>query len=1530
MNKTAGGELASITLPTGGQISYTYGTSDEGGRYVASRTLAVNGVSSTWNYSYTVGASATITDPANNDTVYNCLSDARLPASTTCYISSVQSYQGSHTTGTLLKTVTTDYQFYSIGHGTFYGATYIVLPIRETTRWNQQNLVRKTETDWDTVTSGYDTITWQNPVERREYDWATGAPGALLKRTHYNYLHLQNSTYLNKNIADRVTDVAVYDSTSNTCQGVSNPCSETITGYDGSALTSTSVAPNHDYTNFSFSNMVRGNPTTITRKCFQSCSDAVTTYTYDDLGNILTTVDPSNHTTTFDYTDNWANSSCVPGGVQTHGYITMTSNALNQAIKTSYYPCTGLTASQQNQNDLNASRPGTTSQYDYFGRLTQRRLPDSGETDIVYNDVPPVSNTTTTKINSTQSVVTTKVFDGLNRLTQTQLFDPQGPILTDTSYDLLGRVYTVSNPHRAAGSPTDGMTTYNYDALSRKIKEIPPDGSISANNISNSYAGNITQVTDQTGRTRKSYADGLGRLFEVDEPGFVPGNPGSGSATVSGSEQSVGTPGTSGTGSVTITGNEKSVVQCSGAQPAQSQSTTPQVTCPTIYDTGSVYITVNGFTKAGSFLKGSTNSTVASALATAFNGDTSSPATATASAAVVTLTAKSIGSATNYSLSTSVDWDTADFTSPSFKGTPSGSTLTGGTNGTTTYDSGTVSVTVNGIQASTSYGQGDTATTVAQRLQSNMGSMPVNVSLSGSALILTAKTSGSATNYSLSASSSTNQPSKFSQPSFTMAVSGSALTGGTDPTFSISSPAVTLYTYDALGDLTNVVQKGNTTDSTQWRPRKFTYDSLSRLLTSNNPEAGTITYSYNPDNTVFSKKDARNITTTYTYDAIHRELSRTYSNGDPTVSTKYDETNCLGLTHCDNIGHRTSSTDAAGSEIWAYDVPDRIHKEQRTTGAIIKTTTYNFDYAGDVSSVVYPTGRTVNYTYDSAKRPSVATDASNGITYGLGTCANGIGSNGVCYAPQGSVSSMTIGQTSAFAGLNFTSTYNNRLQPGEIKATSTGGNAIDITYSFVDPATQGNAGHVMSISNNLNSSRSQVFAYDPLNRLISAGTTATSGNYCWGYVYTYDAWGNLTAQAGSSGYSGCTEYLAPASTATGNNQLSGFAYDPSGNTLSDGVYSYTWDGESQMKTAAGVTYAYDGDGRRVSKSTGKLYWYGSGGEILAETDGSGNTQNEYIFFGGKRVAMLPAGSSPLYYVEDMLGSSRMITTSTGVVCYDADFYPYGGEAAYTNSCAQNYKFEGKERDSETQNDEFGARSYSWRFGRWLSADWSNVPVAVPYANLTNPQTLNLYAMVADDPESFADLDGHDGDGTAIQTAKRGGASAQPNCSDVRVVAMVEQKPTVVQNQEIKDINGKVIAKATGVEGKLVDTVTVNGKAASDVKVTEANQNSDTKNGQPVSSTLAQGKGSTNANGQIGDTIGIYHPTDGTRADNNLIKQDFSSNTWTSTDKQTLTLTLPNGQTCSATSTRTLTNAGPHGPSSHYTLTTTQPVVTPAN
>jgi RHS repeat-associated protein len=388
-----------------------------------------------------------------------------------------------------------------------------------------------------------------------------------------------------------------------------------------------------------------------------------------------------------------------------------------------------------------------------------------------------------------------------------------------------------------------------------------------------------------------------------------------------------------------------------------------------------------------------------------------------------------------------------------------------------------------------------------------------------------------------------------------------------------------------------------------------------------------------------------------------------------------------------------------------------------------------------------------------------------------------------------------------------------RIQTRRVRpswSSSAGGPAIDITYNFVDPTTSKNAGHVNSITNKIDTTRSQTFTYDQLNRITSALTTsthATSPTHCWGETYQYDsvangAWGNLTqiAATTNSAYTGCVQESGFSSTADGNNHLSIFGYDLSGNTSSDGVVpNYQWNAESQLKSAAGVTYTYDGDGRRVSKVGTKLYWYGSGGEILAETDALGNTLNEYIFFGGKRVALLPSSSNPQYYVEDLLGTSRVLTTNAGVVCYDADFYPFGGERTpYTSTCTQNnYKFEGEERDTETGNDDFGARYYSNRFGRWLSADWSAVPVPVPYANLANPQTLNLYSMVADDPESFADLDGHccDGDGIG-DTIGRFFATAVATWASDNAGGAFRPTPSTVEGK-LGQALGDTIATYTG-------------------------------------------------------------------------------------------------------------------------------------
>jgi RHS repeat-associated protein len=70
------------------------------------------------------------------------------------------------------------------------------------------------------------------------------------------------------------------------------------------------------------------------------------------------------------------------------------------------------------------------------------------------------------------------------------------------------------------------------------------------------------------------------------------------------------------------------------------------------------------------------------------------------------------------------------------------------------------------------------------------------------------------------------------------------------------------------------------------------------------------------------------------------------------------------------------------------------------------------------------------------------------------------------------------------------------------------------------------------------------------------------------------------------------------------------------------------------------------------------------------------------------------------------------------------------------------KFTGKRRDTESQLDYFGARNYSNAFGRFLTPDSSATPIPVPYANFGDPQSLNLYGYVQNNPLSKFDDDGH--------------------------------------------------------------------------------------------------------------------------------------------------------------------------------------------
>src|SRR3984885_11064822 len=165
-------------------------------------------------------------------------------------------------------------------------------------------------------------------------------------------------------------------------------------------------------------------------------------------------------------------------------------------------------------------------------------------------------------------------------------------------------------------------------------------------------------------------------------------------------------------------------------------------------------------------------------------------------------------------------------------------------------------------------------------------------------------------------------------------------------------------------------------------------------------------------------------------------------------------------------------------------------------------------------------------------------------------------------------------------------------------------------------------------------------------------------------------------------------------------------------------------------------YTYDGDGDRVQKSSGKIYWYGAGSEILDESDASGSMTDEYVYFGGKRIAHRDSSNNVVYYAADHLGTSRVVASSAGAILDQSDFYPFGGERVLTASSGNTYKFTGKERDSESNLDSFGARYDSSILGRFMSPD-----EAFADQHPVNPQSWNLYTYARNNPLRNIDPNG---------------------------------------------------------------------------------------------------------------------------------------------------------------------------------------------
>jgi YD repeat-containing protein len=243
-----------------------------------------------------------------------------------------------------------------------------------------------------------------------------------------------------------------------------------------------------------------------------------------------------------------------------------------------------------------------------------------------------------------------------------------------------------------------------------------------------------------------------------------------------------------------------------------------------------------------------------------------------------------------------------------------------------------------------------------------------------------------------------------------------------EPNGSSQAPTMeTDYAYDPLNDLLFATQCGAACPSANARVRTFTYDSLSRLVTSSNPETGTVCYGrksgsacvsgYDGNGNLLYKTDARGVTTSYQYDALNRILSKGYSN-DPsqTPFTYYlygpQSAGCNAAGRLINEWTQSASMGITAPTtapttgfytmraIGCYDAMGRILSEKQYTPATIASGTpyapqYQYDLAGNL---VYSTDGVSPTPTPSVQPPSCAfSPAPSWTTLTFASCIDGAG-----------------------------------------------------------------------------------------------------------------------------------------------------------------------------------------------------------------------------------------------------------------------------------------------------------------------------------------------------------------------------------------------------------------------------------------------------------------------------------------------------------------------------------------------------------
>jgi RHS repeat-associated protein len=1331
------GTLTKITFPTGGSISYTYTTvtspmlNDLGSRWVASRTVDANDgtVAHTWQYAYTPGSTTTVTDPEDNDTVHTFT----MLAAYSPYETETDYYQGPQSSNQLLKSVTTLY--HSISMGGFGNSAVNVFPttIKTTLPNAGTNYVRQEVNTYDT---GFAFNDFQAPppayygkvLTKTESDYGTGGVGSTIKKTTTGYQAFDFSSYLSKNLLNLVDSSYTYDGSGNTISG-------TTYSYDE---------------NNGSPQCACGNQTSVTRWLNTGTSPKSQTV-YNSQGMPTSKIDPKQNSTYFYYDSTGAFLHQVKypptSGVAHNETYTFDTN-------------TGLMTSHTDQN----GQP-TSYNYDALLRIqsityppSQNGLTGGGSDTFTYTDTPgSVSVELQRSIDTSRSTTEEVLFDGFGRQISVSKANGESTPYdrTDTCYDARGLKSFSSYPYQSASDTgwsvcpsSNAGDSFLYDALKRPTTVTHSDGS----SVTTSYYGPATKVADEgngsTSIQTISQEDGIGRLKSVCE--VTSTTPAVGPAPAA-CNQALAATGFLTTYSYAGLGDLKNLtgVTQSGLNARSfSYDSLSQLLTATNPESGTVcYGTYSGSTCVSGY---DANGNLLSRTRSAPNGAGGTVTTSYAYDALNRLTTITYSDGAtpkvtyNYDETTSAVGALTNTTGrkSSEKVTDSGGHVLSA--GVYTYDP-----------------MGRVATNWQCTPQTCPGTSYYSVGYGWNYIgDMTALSDGSsATSYSYS----TNLAQRITGLS-------SSLNDQNHPPAMFSGVS-----YNAFGSVTADSFGNGATESFTYYPRGWLagINAQSPNPGSNTPSTGSVSLSGAEQNVKIPNTSGSGTVTLSGSDGVFIDpdtFQRIYDSGTITVTvngspyqTSYNQsstatglaTTLAGLINGSSVvtasasaGVITITARQKGSGTnYSLSANASSNNSDDFPNGSFHPTPSGSTLSGGSDTTIYDTGtvtitvgsghETVNYGQNST--PSSITSALvsafnndqsslvtatvfNGTTVNLTSKAGGSGTDYTLSA------SSSTGQGQYFSSSSFGGSPSG--------GTMTGGESGEATVYTLNMSYAPN-GDVLTANDMVNGR--WVYTYDPMNRLATSNMNSGQVKY----TYDIDRYGNRWHQNLIAGNGNTVLYSFD-----NNNRITGsnISYDALGNVTNDGLgHTFTYDAENRIIGVGGssASYVYGANGERVRKVAGSTYdyIYDLSGHVITELSGGAVTRSE-VFAGGQHLATYASGTTYFSH-SDWLGTERVRTSASGPACESITSLPYGDGMGTTGTCEPSpLHFTGKQRDLESGLDDFPARYYSSIQGRWMTADWSVTPEPVPYAKLENPQSLNLYAYVGNDPTNHPDPDGH--------------------------------------------------------------------------------------------------------------------------------------------------------------------------------------------